>query len=111
MTAFLVIFLMPHKIEVSASCDSKGYQPGRAYCEELKVFSLTLFSYSMKAYNFLCESMGNAIPNESIIEKWFLSESWVRFRFFKICILRFAILSMADCKVIMKFSKTLGGIF
>lgn len=42
----------------------------RKFCEEMKIFAITLFSYSPKAYNFVRESFHDALPAVSTINTW-----------------------------------------
>ena len=42
----------------------------RAYCDEVKQFSITLFSYSKKSYEYVRETMGNCLPSTSTIRRW-----------------------------------------
>ena len=44
--------------------------PVKGYSEEIKQFSVTLFTYSKKAYEYVRESMDNCLPSVSTIQNW-----------------------------------------
>ena len=48
----------------------EGFKREKSYCIEMQKFSLTLFSYSRKAYEYLRETMENCLPHPSTIIRW-----------------------------------------
>ena len=59
-------------------CDSDNgstlFKPKKSYSDEIKTFSITLFSYSRKAYDFVREKFENCLPSVSAIKKWLNKE-------------------------------------
>lgn len=50
--------------------EDKTYYPGQSYSEEIRKFSLTLFGYSKKAYEYVRESLDKVLPAVSTIQTW-----------------------------------------
>ena len=44
---------------------------GKAYCDELNAFAMTLQFYSTKAYNFVRETFNLALPHPRCIRSWY----------------------------------------
>ena len=60
-----------HKIRVTeVQGKKKNIQPGRAYCDEIRKFCLTLFSYSKKSYNYVRDTFDKCLPSERTIRGW-----------------------------------------
>ena len=62
--------LYAKKVKVCETNGNSIYIPKQAYSEDVKTFSLTLFSYSRKAYDYVRSKLDNCRPSVSTIKKW-----------------------------------------
>ena len=62
--------LYAKKVKVCETNGNSIYIPKQAYSEDVKTFSLTLFSYSRKAYDYVRSKLENCLPSVSTIKKW-----------------------------------------
>ena len=49
---------------------SSGFKREKGFCDEMRKFSLTLYSYSKKSYDFLRASLDDCLPHPSTVISW-----------------------------------------
>ena len=50
--------------------DDSGFKAQKEYCSEMKEFAITLFSYSRKSYDYVRETLQDALPSVTTIKSW-----------------------------------------